>query len=141
MCNFMNRPEKLSLAINGDERGKLVAVESGKDVPFEMKRIFYIYGTEQGVVRGCHANRKSEFVLINLVGSCKILVDDGKGTKNVYNLEGPGNGLYIPRMYWREMYDFSPDCMMLVLANEHYDMAEYIRDYDEFINIINERKE
>lgn len=122
------------IALNefGDERGRLVIAESNKDIPFEIKRIFYIYGTEKDTVRGQHANRNSEFVFLNIKGSSKILIDDGK-EKRIIELDKPNKGLYINKMVWKDMYDFSDDSILLVLSSELYDAKEYIRNYDEFI--------
>ena len=125
LCRLLNFNEK------GDERGKLVIVEGNQDVPFEIKRLFYIYGSDKDVVRGKHANRESEFVLINVSGTSKVMVTDGKN-KQVVELTKPRQGVYLPKMVWKEMYDFSPDSVLLVLASTHYDGNEYIRDYDEF---------
>ena len=116
----------------GDERGKLVVVEGAQDIPFEIKRVFYIYGSDSQVVRGQHANRNSEFVLINVSGSSKVRVDNGF-EEDIIELNRPRMGLYLPTMLWKDMYDFSADSVLLVLANTHYDGHEYIRDYDEFI--------
>lgn len=115
----------------GDERGHLVVVEGMKDIPFEIKRMFYIYGTRENVVRGEHANRKSEFVLINLSGNCKIRVDDGKN-RDIITLNKPHEGIYLDKMVWKDMYEFSKDSVLLVLSNQLYDSKEYIRDYNEF---------
>ena len=123
---------KLKFADLGDERGKLVVAEGGVDIPFEIKRVFYIYGSDSDVVRGQHANRESEFVLINVAGSSKVMITDGEN-KEIVELARPMDGVYIPRMIWKEMYDFSPDSVLLVLASTHYDGSEYIRDYDEYI--------
>lgn len=128
----MNRYRLLEFDERGDERGNLVIAEGAIDIPFEIKRVFYIYGSDDTVVRGKHANRESEFVLINVGGSSKVMVDDGK-TKEVILLDKPRMGLYLPSMLWKEMYDFSPDSILLVLASEHYDETEYIRDYDLFL--------
>lgn len=117
---------------NGDERGKLVVVEGMKDVPFEIKRIFYIYGSDSTVIRGQHANKRSEFVLINICGSSKVRVRDGK-IDEVFKLDKPHTGIYIPKMVWKDMYDFSKDSILLVLASELYDSSEYIRNFDEYI--------
>ena len=117
---------------NGDERGRLVVVEGGLDIPFEIKRVFYIYGSDSEVVRGKHANRRSEFVLINVAGSSKVRVIDPSGNEVVISLTRPHTGIYLPAMVWKDMYDFSPDSVLLVLASEHYDPDEYIRDFDEF---------
>jgi len=121
----------------GDSRGHLVVVESMKEVSFNIKRVFYIYGSDPSVVRGQHANRKSEFVLINVSGSSKIKVLDGKGNEEIYNMDYPHMGLYLPNMVWKDMYDFSADSILLVLASEVYDSEEYIRNYDAFVKEVN----
>lgn len=124
----------------GDERGKLVVIEGNQSIPFEIKRVFYIYDSDSDVVRGQHANRESEFVLINVSGSSKVYIDDG--TENmVVELNRPMMGVYIPKMVWKDMYDFSEDSVLLVLANTHYDAQEYIRDYDEYISIVKGNEE
>lgn len=120
----------------GDERGKLVAIEGGVDIPFEIKRAFYIYGSAQDVVRGQHANRKTEFVLINVSGTSRVKLKDGKGREMDFCLDKPYVGLYIPAMVWKDMYNFSQDSVLLALASEHYDAEEYIRDYGVFANEI-----
>lgn len=133
LCKLLNFNEK------GDERGKLVIVEGNQDVPFDIKRLFYIYGSDKDVVRGKHANRDSEFVLINVSGSSKVMVTDGK-EKQVVELTKPRQGVYLPKMVWKEMYDFSEDSVLLVLASTHYDGNEYIRDYDDYLKMeISER--
>lgn len=123
----------------GDDRGHLVIVEGMKDIPFDIKRIFYIYGSDSNVVRGQHANRKTQFVLINVAGSSKIRVDDGLGNEVVFSLNRPHTGIYLSEMMWKDMYEFSEDSVLLVLASEHYDENEYIRDYDEFKKIVNDK--
>ncbi len=125
-------PFLLNFPQRGDDRGWLVVAEGNKDVPFEIKRIFYIYGTDSKVVRGQHANRRSEFVLVNVAGSCRVRTRDGKGDERVFALNRPNMGLYIPKMVWKDMYDFSPDSILLCIASEVYDPNEYIRDYDAF---------
>lgn len=115
----------------GDTRGQMVIIESNKNIPFAIKRIFYIYSSDSEVIRGQHANRRSEFVLVNVAGTSKVKVDDGT-RKKVYVLDRPNIGIYIPKMVWKEMYDFSPDSVLLVLASELYDPEEYIRDYGQF---------
>lgn len=122
----------------GDERGQMVVVEGMQDVPFDIKRIFYIYGSDPDVIRGQHANRNSEFVLINVAGKSKVKVLDGKGNEAVFSLNRPHTGIYLPTMVWKDMYDFSEDSVLLVLASEHYDPAEYIRDYDEYVKEANQ---
>lgn len=117
----------------GDERGNLVVAEGGgQDIPFEIKRVFYMYGSDADVVRGQHANRNSEFVLINVSGTSKVKMDNGFETA-IVELNQPRMGLHIETMVWKDMYDFSEDSVLLVLANTHYDGAEYIRDYDLFL--------
>ncbi|MBR6090760.1 MAG: FdtA/QdtA family cupin domain-containing protein [Anaerolineaceae bacterium] len=119
----------------GDERGRLVVVEGSADIPFDIKRVFYIYGSDREVVRGRHANRRSEFVLINVVGTSRIRVIDRFGNDMIISLSQPHTGVYLPAMVWKEMYDFSDDSVLLVLSSEHYDPDEYIRDFEEFRRI------
>lgn len=116
----------------GDERGKLVVIEGGQAIPFEIKRVFYIYESDDTVVRGQHANRESEFVLVNVAGRSKVRITDGK-EEFIVELNAPMMGVYIPPMIWKDMYDFSSDSVLLVLASTHYDGSEYIRDYDEYL--------
>ena len=117
----------------GDERGNLVVAEGdGIDVPFTIRRVFYMYGSDPEIVRGQHANRKTEFVLINVSGTSKVKVDNGYET-DVIELNKPRMGLYLPTMLWKDMYDFSADSVLLCLASEHYDGSEYIRDYNEYL--------
>lgn len=122
----------------GDERGNLVVVEGGgHDIPFEIKRVFYIYGTDSEMVRGRHANLKTEFVMINVSGKSKVRVDNGE-EQRIIELDRPRMGLYLSTMVWKDMYDFSEDSVLLCLASEHYDAEEYIRDYDEYIRRLGE---
>lgn len=120
----------------GDERGKLVVIEGNSDIPFEIKRAFYIYDSDCDVVRGQHANRESEFVLINVAGSSKVRITDGE-EEFIVELNKPMMGVYIPKMIWKDMYDFSSDSVLLVLASTHYDGKEYIRDYQEYLKEVN----
>lgn len=122
----------LNLQQLGDERGELIVVEGNRQIPLDIKRIFYIYNTDSRVVRGQHANKYSEFVFVAVKGSCKVLVDNGSDKKQII-LDKPYEGLYLEKMMWKEMYDFSEDCVLLVLSNKHYDATEYIRDYKEFL--------
>lgn len=128
--------QMLEFSQKGDEKGHLVIVEGEKDIPFEIQRIFYIYGSDQGVIRGQHANRRTQFVLINVAGQSKVKVKDGKGNEAVFALNRPHTGIYLPKMVWKDMYDFSEDSVLLVLASEHYDAEEYIRDYDKFEQLV-----
>ncbi|MEG1011489.1 MAG: FdtA/QdtA family cupin domain-containing protein [Ruthenibacterium sp.] len=133
----MNEIKMLEFQQHGDERGKLVVIEGLRDIPFEIKRIFYIYGSDTEVVRGQHANKKSEFVLINVSGTSKIKVLDGKGNEAIFSLNRPHTGIYLPTMIWKDMYDFSPDSVLLVLASEHYNPEEYITNYSDFEREVN----
>lgn len=116
----------------GDERGSLVALEGAQTVPFEIKRVYYIFATQPGVVRGFHAHRKLQQVAVCLTGKCRMVLDDGKTRENAW-LDSPNKGLVIGDMVWREMHDFSSDCVLLVLASEHYDESDYIRLYSDFV--------
>ena len=136
----MNKVKMLEFPQHGDNRGHLVVVEGGRDIPFEIKRMFYIFGSDNDVVRGQHANRKTEFVLINVAGKSKIKVKDGEGNEAIYCLNRPHTGVYLPTMVWKDMYDFSEDSVLLVLASEHYDDSEYIREYTDFVKEITEDK-
>lgn len=132
MDDILNRVQLLEFKEFGDERGHLVIVEGNIDIPFEIKRAFYIYGSDSEVVRGQHANRESEFVLINVSGKSKVRVKDGRGNESVFVLNRPHTGIYLPAMVWKDMYDFSSDSVLLVLSSMHYDPNEYIRDFTEF---------
>ena len=116
----------------GDERGKLVVIEGAQAIPFDIKRVFYIYDSDSKVVRGQHANRESEFVLINVAGHSKVRITDGT-EEFVVSLNKPMMGVYIPKMIWKDIYEFSSDSVLLVLASTHYDGGEYIRDYDAYL--------
>lgn len=123
---------------HGDERGQLIALEEFNDIPFRIKRVYYMYDTGQGIVRGHHAHKSLEQILVCIHGSCKIKLDNGY-EKKVVPLERPYEGLYVGAAMWREMYDFSPDAVLMVLASEIYKEEDYIRDYDEFLNMIREK--
>lgn len=118
----------------GDERGGLVALEIGikKPIPFEIQRVYYIHRTEPGVSRGFHAHRNLRQVAICVAGRCRIVLDDGRSREEAW-LDSPLRGLLIQNLTWRELHDFSPDCVVLVLASEHYDDADYIRSYPQFL--------
>lgn len=121
----------------GDERGTLVPIESDKDIPFSIKRVYYMYGSENGVRRGYHAHTDLQQVLICIHGSCKVLLDDGLEKKTV-ELNMPHQGLHIGDYIWREMFDFSDDAVLMVLASGYYNEVDYIRDYDEFLKYVKE---
>lgn len=124
---------------HGDDRGQLVAIEELKDIPFDVKRVYYMYDTVAGVTRGKHAHKSLEQILICVHGSCKILLDDGC-EKTVVPLDQPNVGLYVSNVMWREMFDFSPDAVLMVLASKLYDESDYIRNYDEFLKFTAENR-
>lgn len=119
----------------GDERGSLIAIEEGYNVPFDIKRVYYIFDTKEGVVRGFHAHIHLKQICIAVKGSCTFVLDDGKKKEEI-KLDNPNQGLLIEGLIWREMKDFSSDCVLMVIASEHYDENDYIRDYQQFINIV-----
>jgi dTDP-4-dehydrorhamnose 3,5-epimerase-like enzyme len=120
---------------HGDDRGQLVALEEHKDIPFEIKRVYYMYDTGEDVRRGFHAHKSLEQILICVCGSCKILLDNGN-EKKIISLEKPYEGLYVASEMWREMYDFSPGAVLMVLASEFYDESDYIRKYEGFLECV-----
>ena len=125
----------INMKIFGDNRGHLVSLQKDNNSPFEVKRCFYIFDTKPGVIRGAHANKNSEFILIAINGSCKVKIDDGVSQETV-ELNNPHTALYLDKMLWKEMFDFSYNAILLVLASTHYDENEYIRNYDEFLKSI-----
>ena len=120
---------------HGDDRGQLIALEEYSDIPFEIKRVYYMYDTKEGVHRGFHAHKNLQQILVCIHGSCKVLMDNGR-EKKVVPLEKPYEGLYIPNDIWREMYDFSPDAVLVVFASDYYKEEDYIRDYDTFLKMV-----
>lgn len=126
---------KVSFIPHGDTRGQLIAIEANKDVPFEVKRVYYMYDTGEGVRRGYHAHKQLQQVLICIHGSCKILLDNGI-EKEIVPLDDPSVGLFIGNNMWREMFDFSSDAVLMVLASEYYDESDYIRNYDDFLKFV-----
>ena len=128
---------KYEFGIHSDGRGNLIAIENPKDIPFEIKRIYYIYGTGTDITRGKHAHKDLKQILICVHGSCKIRLDNGK-EKEIVLLDKPNEGLYIDNDIWREMFDFSSDAVLLVLASRVYDENDYIRDYEKFIKYVSE---
>ena len=123
--------------ILGDERGKLIAIEAERQVPFEIRRVFYIYGTKENIPRGNHSHYKTKQYLISVAGSCKVTLDDGKGSKTTYDLDAPNKGLFQDALVWGTMHDFSEDNVLLVFANDFYKKEDYITDYNEFIKVVN----
>jgi dTDP-4-dehydrorhamnose 3,5-epimerase-like enzyme len=122
----------IDFQVLGDERGSLVALEQGRNVPFAIKRVYYIFGTVAGVSRGYHAHKDLQQLAICVSGSCRMTLDDGSRREDVIMTSATG-GVLIESMIWREMHDFSSDCVLLVLASRQYDESDYIRDYDKFL--------
>ena len=116
----------------GDHRGKLIALEANRQIPFDIKRVFYIYGTQEGVPRGNHSHYKTRQFLVAVNGSCKVTLDNGK-EKETYNLNKPNLGLFQDVLIWGCMHDFSGDCVLMVLADAYYDASDYITDYNKFL--------
>jgi dTDP-4-dehydrorhamnose 3,5-epimerase-like enzyme len=125
----------IDFKIMGDERGSLIALEENHNVPFDVKRVYYIFGTEHGIRRGYHAHKNLKQLAICVSGSCKFLLDDGKHKEHI-ELASPTKGLLIKGLIWREMYDFSPDCVLMVLADDCYNESDYIREYDKFLEAV-----
>lgn len=118
----------------GDARGDLISLESTKEIPFEIKRVYYIFDTQNDVIRGLHAHKELKQVAIVLKGSCRFLLDDGVNQESII-LSNAHQGLLIDSCLWREMSDFSEDCVLIVLASAQYDENDYIRNYNEFLKM------
>jgi dTDP-4-dehydrorhamnose 3,5-epimerase-like enzyme len=126
----------LNFPIKGDSRGSLIALEENREIPFEVKRVYYIYNTKKGVRRGFHAHKSLLQVAVCVHGRCKFLLDDGRERKHIV-LDRPDKGLFIDVMIWREMYDFSQDCVLMVLASDFYFASDYIQSYEKFLEEVN----
>jgi dTDP-4-dehydrorhamnose 3,5-epimerase-like enzyme len=119
----------------GDDRGQLFSLEGNQNIPFDIKRIYYMYGMQSDVPRGFHAHKELQQVAICIKGSCKLQMDDGRIKEEV--VIGKANvGLVIDKLIWHEMHDFSDDCILMVIASDHYDENDYIRNYKQFIKFI-----
>ncbi len=127
----------IDLKVHGDERGKLISLEGMKNIPFEIKRVYWIFDTLPSQDRGMHAHKKMEQIIVAMDGACQFVLDDGKTREKVW-LNRPDQGLYIGRNMWREMKNFSYGCKLMVLANDYYEEKEYIRDYNDFLKEVNE---
>lgn len=126
----------INLKVHGDSRGKLIALEGNRDIPFEIKRVYWIFDTLPDEDRGFHAHKNMEQIIVAMDGACQFVLDDGKTRETVW-LNRPDVGLYIGKNMWREMRHFSYGCKLMILASKHYDEKEYIRDYDEFLKEVN----
>lgn len=131
---------KYTFQPHGDDRGQLIALEEKNDIPFAIKRVYYMYDTKDGVTRGHHAHKSLQQILVCVHGSCKIRLDNGH-EKKVVALEKPYEGLYVSNAIWREMFDFSTDAVLMVFASELYDESDYIRNYDDFLRFVKEGQE
>lgn len=125
----------MKLDVKADERGKLVALENLKNIPFEIKRVYYIFDTKPEFQRGGHAHKHLEQLVVAMDGACEFVLDDGKKRESIW-LNRPDVGLYIGKNMWREMRNFSYGCKLMILASDYYDESEYIRDYDEFLKAV-----
>lgn len=132
------RPQILDFKVISDGRGSLISLEENRNIPFEIKRIYYLYNLNSQLVRGKHAHKSLKQVLICTSGNCSILLDNGESKFEV-NLNSPDKGLVIDNLIWREMFNFSQDCVIIVIADQHYDEADYIRNYDEFIEEVKKK--
>jgi len=132
----MSLARTLTLKSRSDKRGSLVAIEGQIDIPFNIKRVYYIFNTHANVSRGGHAHKNLEQIVICLKGSCRFILDDGKKREEII-LDNPTRGLMIVKNTWREMHDFTSDCILMVLASEHYDESDYIRNYQDFLYLSN----
>ncbi|PRM91331.1 dTDP-6-deoxy-3,4-keto-hexulose isomerase [Arcobacter cryaerophilus gv. occultus] len=135
----MNKFSVIELELIGDKRGSLISLEGNKNIPFDIKRIYYIFNTKKGVKRGFHAHINLKQIAIAVKGSCTFVLDDGNKREEL-TLNNPNQGLFIEGLIWREMKDFSEDCVLIVLANEHYNEKDYIRSYDKFLEVVKNEK-
>lgn len=135
MNKYMANYKLLNFKIFGDIKGSLVPIEPGHNLPFEIKRVYYIFNTKEGVERGFHAHLSLKQVVIPVKGSCNFVLDDGMKKTDI-KLDKPNKGLFIEGMIWREMKNFSPDCVLMVLASERYNIDDYIKDYEQFLKTV-----
>ncbi len=132
---MMENTRLINFEIKGDHKGRLVAFEENRNIPFEIKRTYFIYATSKQVSRGFHAHKNLEQVLVVITGSCDVLLDNGT-MKETVTLSNPRQGLYIKDLIWHEMSDFSSDCVLAVLASDFYNEGDYVRDYDLFMELV-----
>ncbi|ASD59870.1 TPA: WxcM-like domain-containing protein [Enterobacter asburiae] len=130
----------IPLQVHGDERGALVSLERENNIPFDIRRVYYIFDTKEGVTRGFHAHRKLKQVAIAVKGSCRFILDDGTERVSIV-LDNPTQGLLIDSFIWREMTDFTEDCVLMVIADMEYEESDYIRDYSAFKNLAQQQQE
>lgn len=130
-AQFFMKYTIINFEIHGDHNGKLVALEENNSIPFEIKRVYYVWDSEYEVVRGKHAHKDLQQVIVCLRGSCDFTLDDG-AEKITIHLDDPAKGLYLNNDIWREFTHFSNDCLIMVLASQPYIASDYIHNYDEF---------
>ena len=125
----------LDLKRIANAEGNLTPIEGGKDVPFEIRRVYYTYDIPGGEARGGHAHRELQQFIIAASGSFEVLLDDGRQRRSFF-LNRSYYGLFVPKMLWRELSDFSSGSVCLVLASDHYDESDYIGDYESFLRAV-----
>ena len=131
------KPTLINFKTLGDDRGSLIAIEANKSVPFPVRRVYYIFGTKEGVERGFHAHQALNQVAVAVTGSCEMVLDDGQFETTVL-MDSAKKGVLIEPKVWHYMKNFSSDCVLLVLADQHYDEADYIREYSSFLKVVKE---
>lgn len=136
MSSVLGSYKLISFDKVADDRGALCSIEAGKSIPFEIKRVYYLFDVDINTPRGFHAHKQLSQVILCVSGSCKLLLDNGLKRESVI-LDEPNHGMLVEGLVWREMHNFSDDCVLVVLASEHYDEADYIRDYAEFEAMVN----
>jgi len=130
--------QRIPFPVNHDSRGKLISLESSKTIPFDIKRVYYLYEMTESAKRGAHAHKTLEQVIFAISGSCTLSADDGTSCVE-YSLASASEGLLIKGNIWREMYNFSSNCVLVVIANQYYQEDDYIRNYEEFLRVVNEK--
>ena len=130
MIDQVKGVDRLSFTVHGDDRGSLVAIETGQEIDFQIRRVYYIYGTRADVVRGKHAHRDMKQIMLCVSGSCDVDLFDGQNETTV-RLNNTGGGIYISGFVWREMKNFSQDCVLLVLTDTLYKDTEYVYDKEQ----------
>ena len=131
----MNLINLVEVQILGDERGHLNVLEANRNIPFDIRRVYYLTGTQPGVARGFHAHKELEQMAVCVAGSCRMIMDDGRRSEEVI-LDSPAKVLHVGKMVWHEMHDCTEDCVLLVLANDYYDESDYIRSYEQFLQAV-----
>ena len=131
----MQKYKVLNFNVHSDKRGNLISLADNKEIPFKIKRIYYTLNMPNKAIRGGHAHKRLDEVMVCLHGSCDFVLDDGK-EKITITLDRPNKGLYIKANVWRDFRNFSPDCVVILIASDYYDTEDYIRDYDEYLKSI-----